>query len=46
MSAGKPVLNAEYHRATRKFCAADQALGFMGARFAVALKARKFEPCW
>jgi hypothetical protein len=45
VTAGKPVLNAEYHRPPRKFCAADAALGFMGARFNVALNGRRFEPC-
>ena len=34
IAAGKPVLNAEYHLATKKFCAADESRGFMGARFA------------
>ena len=46
VAAGKPVLNAEYHLATKKFCAADQSRGFMGARFALALKGKKFQPCW
>jgi hypothetical protein len=46
VAAGKPVLNAEYHLATKKFCAADESRGFMGARFAVALKGKKFQPCW
>ncbi len=46
VAAGKPVLNAEYHLAPKKFCAADEARGFMGARFAVALNGKKFQPCW
>jgi len=46
IAAGKPVLNAEYHLATKKFCSADTTRGFMGARFAVALKGKKFQPCW
>jgi hypothetical protein len=45
VAAGKPVLNAEYHRPTRKFCSVDAALGFMGVRFNVALNGRRFEPC-
>lgn len=46
LSAGKPVINAEYHLKTRRFCAADEALGIMGARYNLALNGRKFEPCW
>jgi hypothetical protein len=44
--AGKPVLNAEYHLAPAKFCAADNAAGIMGARFALSLNGKKFESCW
>jgi hypothetical protein len=46
LAAGKPVLNAEYHRSTAKFCAADNAAGMMGARFNVALNGKRFQPCW
>jgi hypothetical protein len=46
LQAGKPVLNAEYHRTTKKFCAADNTAGMMGARFAVSLTGKKFETCW
>ena len=46
IAAGKPVLNAEYHLAPKKFCTADESRGFMGARFALALKGKKFQPCW
>jgi len=46
LSAGKPVLNAEYGRATARFCPPDQAAGIMGARFALSLNCRRFEPCW
>jgi len=46
LSAGKPVLNAEYKLATKKFCAADEAAGIMGARFNLALNGRKFQPCF
>jgi hypothetical protein len=46
LQAGKPVLDAEYRLKTRKFCAADAALGIMGARLNVALNGRKFQPCW
>lgn len=46
LTAGKPVLNAEYHRSTARFCAADSAAGIMGARFNLALNGRRFQPCW
>jgi hypothetical protein len=45
LAAGKPVLNAEHHKSTAKFCPADDAAGIMGARFAVSLNGKKFEPC-
>ncbi len=44
--AGKPVLNAEYREKTKRFCAADNAAGIMGARFNLALNGRRYEPCW
>ncbi len=46
LQEGKPVLNAEYHLATRKFCAADEAAGIMGARYNLALNGKRFEACW
>jgi hypothetical protein len=46
LSTGKPVLNAEYHLAPKRFCAADEAAGIMGARYNLALNGKKFEPCW
>jgi hypothetical protein len=46
LQAGKPVLDAEYRVRTRKFCAADAALGIMGARLNVALNGRRFQHCW
>jgi hypothetical protein len=46
LAAGKPVLNAEYKLHTRKFCAADEAAGMMGARFNLALNGKRFEPCF
>ena len=46
LAAGKPVLNAEYHLATSKFCAADNAAGMMGARYNLALNGKRYEPCW
>lgn len=46
LAAGKPVLNAEYHRPTAKFCAADNAAGIMGARYKLALDGKRFQPCW
>jgi hypothetical protein len=45
LAAGKPVLNAEYRLKTAKFCPADEAAGIMGARFALSLNGKKFEPC-
>jgi hypothetical protein len=44
--AGKPVINAEYRLTTRRFCAADNALGIMGARYNLALNGRRFQHCW
>lgn len=46
LKAGKPVLNAEYRLRPKRFCAADQAAGIMGARYNLALNGTKFEPCW
>ena len=46
IAAGKPVINAEYRLARRRFCAADNAAGFMGARFNLALNGHRFQPCW
>jgi hypothetical protein len=46
VEAGKPVLSAEYALTKAKFCANDEKLGFMGARFNVALNGNRFEPCW
>lgn len=45
LTAGKPVLNAEYHLSASRFCAADVAAGIMGARFNLALNGRLFAPC-
>ena len=45
LTAGKPVLNAEYGTDTT-FCAADNASGIMGARFALLLDGTVFQPCW
>jgi hypothetical protein len=46
LAAGKPVLNGEYKLATKRFCAADNAAGIMGARLNLALNGKKFQPCW
>ncbi len=46
LAAGKPVLNAEYHLSTAKFCGADNAAGIMGARYNLALDGKRFEPCF
>jgi hypothetical protein len=46
LSAGKPVLNAEYGLAASAFCAADNKAGIMGARYDLNLTGATFEPCW
>ena len=46
LAVGKPVLNAEYKLKKRRFCAADEAAGIMGARFNLALNGRRYEPCF
>ncbi len=46
LAAGEPVLNAEYHLRTERFCAADEAAGIMGARYNLALNGKRFEPCF
>jgi len=40
----KAVFNAEYHRTTSSFCSKDDALGFNGARFNLALTGIR-KPC-
>ena len=45
LSAGKPVLDAEYKSADKRFCAGDEAAGIVGARFNLALNGKRFEPC-
>jgi hypothetical protein len=45
LAAGKPVLDAEYRLTLGQFCAADQRLGIMGARYDLALDGRLWEPC-
>ena len=47
LSAGKPVLNAEYKANLYPgFCAADNAAGIKGALFSVNLDGSTFKPCW
>jgi hypothetical protein len=46
LTAGKPVLNAEYQLAPSRFCASDNAAGMMGARFNLSLNGATFKPCW
>ena len=47
LTAGKPVLNAEYQSSRyAAFCAADKKLGIMGALFNVNLNGKTFKPCW
>jgi hypothetical protein len=45
LAAGEPVLNAEYHLKTARFCAADETAGIMGVRFNLALNGKRFQPC-
>jgi hypothetical protein len=45
LTAGKPVLNAEYSLSTSSFCAADDADGIMGVRYDLELDGKTFEPC-
>jgi hypothetical protein len=45
VSAGKPVLNAEYTGGT-SVCAADNAAGIMGAAYALALDGSVYQPCF
>jgi hypothetical protein len=45
LHAGKPVINVEYKLKTSRFCAADEGLGIVGARFNLALNGKRFEPC-
>ncbi len=46
LKAAKPVLNIEYDLTPRRFCAADNGTGIMGARMNLALNGARFEPCW
>ena len=46
LSAGKPVLNAEYNLSTSQFCAADNQAGIMGALYNVNLDGSTYQPCW
>ena len=46
LSAGKPVLNAEYNLATTSFCAADNNAGIMGALYSLNLDGSLYTPCW
>jgi hypothetical protein len=45
LSAGKPVLDAEYELPRSSFCARDRGLGIMAARYNLALDGRRYEPC-
>lgn len=47
LTAGKPVLNAEYKSSLYPgFCSADNAAGIMGALFALNLDASTYKTCW
>jgi hypothetical protein len=47
LTAGKPVLNAEYQSSLYpSFCAADESVGIMGALYASALDGSVYEPCF
>jgi hypothetical protein len=45
LSAGKPVLDAEYNLPRRTFCAHDRRLGIMAARYNLSLDGRVYRPC-
>ena len=45
VAAGKPVFQAEYKLTTAKFCAADNAANFNGARFKRSLNGKLLQPC-
>jgi hypothetical protein len=45
LSAGKPVLNAEYSGGT-SFCPADNAAGIMGALYSINLDGSTYTPCF
>jgi hypothetical protein len=47
LSAGKPVLNAEYQSSTYPgFCGADNKLGIMGALYNLDLDGATYQPCF
>ena len=46
LTAGKPVLDAEYRLPRGRFCAHDTRAGIMAARYNLALDGRVFRPCW
>ncbi len=47
LSAGKPVLNAEYQASLYPgFCSADNAAGIMGALYSLNLDGSTYQPCW
>ena len=47
LTAGKPVLNAEYKTSLYpRFCTADTNLGIMGALLNTNLDGKTFKPCW
>jgi hypothetical protein len=46
LTAGEPVLNAEYALRRTAFCARDEAAGIMGAHFNLALNGKVYEPCF
>jgi hypothetical protein len=45
VAQGKPVFQAEYHLDVSKFCPADNANNFNGAKFALNLNDKIFSPC-
>jgi hypothetical protein len=45
IDAGKPVFQAEYKLAPRRFCDADNANDFNGVRFDLRLDDKRFQPC-
>lgn len=47
LSAGKPMLNAEYKSSLYPgFCRPDKRAGIMGAVYDLALGGKTYRPCW
>jgi hypothetical protein len=46
LSAGKPVLDAEYNLPRHRFCSRDRRIGVTSARYNLSLDGRVYRPCW